>query len=471
MMEVGEFKRKRVLSVFSLVMINVIAVDSLRNLPISAEYGFSLVFFYLCAAILFFIPSALVAAELATAWPQTGGVYIWVCEAFGRRMGFVTIWMQWVYNVVWYPTIMAFISSSIAYAFDPSLATNPHFILAMTLILFWVATLANCFGMRISSLASTVGALAGTLLPMTLIIILGFFWLGSATHTSEIEFTVTSFFPESFDSSHLVFSLGILYGLMGMEMSAAHAEEVRNPQKDYPRALLYSTIIIFASLVLASLAIALVIPRESLQLVSGLNDAFSIFLKAYRLNWLMPIISLLIALGSMSCVSAWIIGPSKGLLIAAKEGCMPEWLCWVNKDGAPVRLLILQGVIASLLSTSFVLMPTINSSYWLLTALTTQLALFVYIMIFASALRLRRTHPFVIRPYRVPGNRFTMYLICGSGILTCLAAVILGFYPPGGIAYKSTLRYDTMLWLGILAFAMPPYIIYAFSRAGRSVTG
>jgi len=81
-------KPKRVLSVFSLVMINVIAVDSLRSLPISAAYGFSIVFYYLLAAILFFVPVALIAAELATAWPETGGLYVWVREAFGRRWGF-----------------------------------------------------------------------------------------------------------------------------------------------------------------------------------------------------------------------------------------------------------------------------------------------------------------------------------------------------------------------------------------------
>ena len=99
---------KKTLSVTSLVMINVIAIDSLRTLPMGAEYGFSLVFYYLLAAITFFMPVALVAAELATGWPETGGVYVWVREAFGKKIGFITIWLQWFYNICWYPTIMAF---------------------------------------------------------------------------------------------------------------------------------------------------------------------------------------------------------------------------------------------------------------------------------------------------------------------------------------------------------------------------
>ena len=93
-------------------MINIIAVDSLRSLPISATYGLSIFFLYGLMALFFFIPCALVTAELATGWPNTGGIYVWVREAFGRRWGFFVIFMQWIYNIVWFPTIMAFIAST-----------------------------------------------------------------------------------------------------------------------------------------------------------------------------------------------------------------------------------------------------------------------------------------------------------------------------------------------------------------------
>ena len=91
--------KNRALSVFSLVMINIIAIDSLRNVPAAAEYGSSLVVYYALAAILFFIPSAFVSAELATGWPKNGGIYIWVREAFGPRWGLFAIWLQWIENV------------------------------------------------------------------------------------------------------------------------------------------------------------------------------------------------------------------------------------------------------------------------------------------------------------------------------------------------------------------------------------
>ena len=81
------------LSLFTLIMMNVIAIDNLRSLTVGAEFGFSMVFFYLVAMLLFFIPTILVSAELATGWPNTGGVYVWVREAFGPRWGFLTIWL------------------------------------------------------------------------------------------------------------------------------------------------------------------------------------------------------------------------------------------------------------------------------------------------------------------------------------------------------------------------------------------
>src|SRR3990167_8333144 len=94
------------LSFFHIVMINVIAVDSIRTLPFAAQFGFSLLFYYILAAIFFFVPIALIAAELGTGWPKKGGLYVWVREAFGLKWALIAIWLNWVYNLAWYPTIM-----------------------------------------------------------------------------------------------------------------------------------------------------------------------------------------------------------------------------------------------------------------------------------------------------------------------------------------------------------------------------
>src|SRR4029079_3895750 len=134
------------ISVFTLIMINVIAIDNLRSLTVGAEYGFAMVFFYLLAAILFFIPTMLVTAELATGWPNTGGVYVWVREAFGPRWGFLTIWLQWIYNVVWYPTIFAFIAGIVAYLINLALVESKIFMLSVILIEYGGMICINCMG-------------------------------------------------------------------------------------------------------------------------------------------------------------------------------------------------------------------------------------------------------------------------------------------------------------------------------------
>ena len=257
----------KTLSFFSLVMINVIAVDSLRSLPIGATYGFSVVTYYLIAGILFFIPSALAAAELATRWPTTGGIYIWVREAFGNKTAFIVMWLQWVYNVIWYPTISTIIAATVAYLFNPAYADDKVYMVISTLVIFWSATLLNCFGMRISSWVSTVGAIVGTLLPMAIITVLGAAWLMLGKPT-ELALTWSSFAPNLSNINQISFVVALVFGLIGIEMSAIHAGDVKNPKKAYPWALLISVLIILASLVFASIAIAIVLPHQKLNIIT-----------------------------------------------------------------------------------------------------------------------------------------------------------------------------------------------------------
>ena len=209
---------KKPLTIFSLVAINVIAIDSLRGLPFSAEYGFSAVFYYLLAAITFFIPVSLVSAELATAWPETGGLYVWVREAFGKDIGFFTIWLQWFYNIAWYPTIMSFIAVSIAYMINPALSHDKFYMLSIVMIIFWGCTWINCMGMRIASWVSNFSAIVGTIIPMLLIVLLGAMWIISGKHI-DIIFSTKTFFPKLNNMNNLVLFITILFSLVGMEMS------------------------------------------------------------------------------------------------------------------------------------------------------------------------------------------------------------------------------------------------------------
>jgi putative glutamate/gamma-aminobutyrate antiporter len=458
-----ESNKRRVLSVFSLVMINIIAVDSIRNLPFSAEYGFSIVFYYILAAFMFFIPIAVVAAELATCFPHTGGMYVWVREAFGKKWGFVTIWLQWIYNVVWYPSILAFLVSTATYLINPSLDENRWFMLIVVMLSFWGATIINCFGMRISGWISTIGAIVGTLLPMALMIILGSVWLWQG-HPSHIQFNWHSFLPNLSSINNMAFLIAVLFGLLGMEMSAVHAEEVKDPQRDYPRALRWSTALILGSLVLSSLAIAVVIPTNQLSLVSGVIDAFGLFFKAFHIAWMIPVIVVCIIIGGLSGVSAWIIGPTKGLLAAAHDDCLPVWMQKTNRHGVPITILLLQGIIFTILCTAFLLFPTVNGSYWFFSALTAQLAMIVYLFMFAAGIRLRYSHPEKHRAYKIPFGNVGMWVMAGLGFITSLGAIAIGFVPPTGVVLGSLKRYESLLVIGIVLSLLIPLVLHRFRK-------
>jgi len=451
---------KAPLGFFRLVMINVIAVDSIRTLTFSAVYGFSLIFFYLVVGLFFFIPTALVSAELGTGWPNRGGIYVWVREAFGRKWSLVVIWLNWIYNLIWYPTIMALIAGICAYLFNPELANNQIYMCSSVLILFWAATLINCFGMNVSSALSTVGALIGTIMPMVLIAVLGAIWVVQGK-PMEIEFTWGQFFPEKAQTENLAFLTNVLFGLLGLEMAATHASEMRNPTRDYPRSIFVSAIIILSTIVLASLAIAIVVPNQELSLATGIMQAFAIFFEAYQLTWLLPLIALCIILGGLSGVGAWIIGPTKGLLVASKDGSLPAFFNKTNRYGVPIRILLTQAALVSLFSLIFILMPTVNSSYWILSVITAQLSLLVYIALFVAAIKLRYYKPDVARAFRIPGKMTGIWLVCGPGVFTCAAVILCGFLPPEQVPFKNIFFYESILIASMAICCLAPlYFIH-----------
>lgn len=430
-------------------------MDSIRTLPFSAEFGFSLIFFYIIAGLLFFIPSALISAELGTGWPETGGLYVWVREAFGKKCASIIIWLNWVYNLAWYPTIMALITATIAYLFDPSLAQNKFFMIIVILSLFWIATYLNCLGMNVSSWISTIGAIIGTLLPMLFIIVLAIIYL-SKGHASEIEFSWRTFFPMSGETGKLPYFSNVLFGLLGLEMVATHAAEMKNPQRDYPKALFVSVLIILASIVCSSLAIAIVVPHGSLSLVTGTLQAFSIFFHKLGISWFVPIIAICIFLGGISGVSAWIIGPTKGVMVSSRDGHLPKFFTKKNSRGVPTNALITQAVIVTILSFAFVFMPTVNSSFWLLSVITAQLAMIVYISLFAAAVKLHHHRPEVERTYKIPGGDLGIWLTSFLGIAVSLFALFVGFIPPTGIQIHNVFVYECLLVGGMIILCLIP---------------
>lgn len=450
--------KSRPLTIFLLAMINVAAICGIKNWPITAQYGFSSLFFYLFAALGFFIPASLVSAELASSWPKNGGIYAWVKEALGHKMGFLAIWFQWIANVVWYPTILSFVATAVAYTFNPSLVSSSLFTYFAILLLYWGATLINFKGMKVSGWISTIGVIGGTMIPGLLIIGLGLYWYFSG-RPLQIEMNWHTFLPNLSDMNHLAFLAGTVLGFAGIEMSAVHVRDVVNPQKNYPKAILLSVVIILGLSILGTLAIAVVIPQKNINLLSASLDSLNFFLKCVHLEFLTPLFTFLVGFGALGSVVAWIIGPSRGLLTAAQDGDLPPILHKMNKQHMPVAMLVLQGLIVTALATVFLLMPSVSSSFWILLALASILNNIMYLFMFITAIVLRYKQPKTPRPYRIGGGLFGMWIVSGVGFLVSVLTVIVGFFPPSNMEIKHVVYYELFLVLGTVLFSILPLLI------------
>ena len=449
---------RRVLSVFILAMLNVSIMLSLRTLPVVAQWGLSSLFFFFIVGLFFLLPCALVSAELATGWPKSGGIYIWVREAFGDRLGFFSIWMQWVHNVAWYPVILSFVATTFAHITYPELAENKFYILSVILVSFWGMTLLNYMGIKISGRVSSMGAILGTILPGIFIIGLGAFWIFSG-RPGFLTFSSNSFVSQFTSMNSIVFLAGLFLAFSGLEVSASLASDVKEPQKNFPKAIALAAITTFVLLMLGALAIAYIFPPNEISLVAGLMEAFERFLPAFNLSILLPILGGLLIIGALAEVNSWLISPVKGLHATSLHGNLPPFFQKLNSHGTPTHLLFFQATIVSITSLIFLFMPNISSGFWILTVLSAQSYLIMYIIMFLAAIRLRYSKPHVTRAYKIPFPHKGIWMISSMGIVASVFAIIIGFVPPAHLEMGSPLFYKLFLCGGLLIMCAIPLII------------
>lgn len=442
------------LNTFALTFLITGAIDSIRNLPAAALFGSSLIFFFIFAAVLFFIPTALISAELSANIKQ-GGIYQWARLAFGDRVGFLAVWLQWVNNVIWFPTMLSFIAGTAAYVVDPNLAQNKYYLVAVILGVFWLLTLVNFKGVRLSAKFTSFCAIMGLLVPMIIIITLLGIWLYQG-HPIQIELTAKSLLPNWQDSENWVALTAIMLSFSGMELATVHIKDVKNPKKTFPISLAFSVVIILVSMILGSLAIACVLPFDKINLVNGTIQTFAYFLSAYHLNWLTPILTILLVIGSLGGIVSWLISPIKGLNQAAQQGFLPPIFREKNQHDVAQNLLIIQAILVSFVCLAFLFLPSVNGSYWLLSALSTQLYMLMYILMILSALVLRKKIDAKNQDaFRIPGKKVGLWTVCLLGLLGCFITLIVGFIPPSHINIGSKLAYVTVFCSGMIVMILP----------------
>ncbi|MDD6211480.1 MAG: amino acid permease [Bacteroidales bacterium] len=457
------------LGVFTLAIMNVTAVVSLRGLPAEAVYGLSSAFYYLFAAVVFLIPTALVAAELAAMFQdKQGGVFRWVGEAYGKKLGFLAIWLQWIESTIWYPTVLTFGAVSLAFigmndVHDMALASNRYYSLAVVLIIYWIATFISLKGMGWVGKVSKVGGLVGTIIPAGLLILLAIIYLSTGGQ-SQMDFH-GSFLPDFSKFDNLVLAASIFLFYAGMEMGGIHVKDVENPSKNYPKAVFIGSLITVVIFVLGTFSLGIIIPEKDINLTQSLLVGFDNYFKYVHASWLSPIIAIALAFGVLAGVLTWVAGPSKGIFAVGKAGYLPPFFQKTNNNGVQKNILYLQGIAVTLLSLLFVVMPSVQSFYQILSQLTVLLYLIMYMLMFSGAIYLRYNMKKANRPFRIgkKGNGL-MWFIGGLGFCGSLLAFVLSFIPPGQIAVGSNAVWFAVLILGCVIVVAAPFIIYAVKK-------
>jgi amino acid transporter len=176
-------------------------------------------------------------------------------------------------------------------------------------------------------------------------------------------------------------------------------------------------------------------------------------------------------MGAVGSMSTWLLGPCKGLLAAAEMGDLPALFKKTNKRGAPRNLLLVQAGIVSLLSLLFLWMPSINSAYWILLVLTTQLYLLMYLLLFAAVIKLHYKYPHVKRPFRVPGGIIGLWIMGTLGFVSSLISFVIGFFPPQKLAAEGSGWYFGFLAISILILSLLPSVIFKMHKPVEVIHG
>lgn len=459
--------RKKI-SLASLIILIIASIDNIRNLPAAALFGSSMIFFFFFSALIFLVPTALVAAELSATFPEEGGVYHWINRAFGKKWAMTAIWLQWINTMVWYPTILSFIAGTLAYLVNPELVQNKGYLLSCILIIFWALTLLNMKGIRVSAFLSNLFASIGTIIPLIFLIILGAIWVFSG-EPLQITLTPQSIFPSFGQSENWVSLVAIMASFLGIELSGVHVTDIHEPQKNFPRAVFLACLFIFISMLLGSLAIAFVLPESEINLVAGIMQVFTKFFAVFGLTKLIPVLTLLIVVGSIGAMINWLIAPAKGLLHAAEFGFLPPFFMKKNEAGVSSRILLTQAILVTLFCLVFLLVPGVNAFYWFLTALSTELYMLMYVLMFSACIFLHYRHKDRQKSFKIPGNHMGMWMVTVLGLFGCTITIIVSFFAPETIDVGSALRYFTMIALGNVIAISPLLLFFRYEKKKKSL--
>jgi amino acid transporter len=429
-------RREKPIRMFDMLLFIVSGILVLDTVAAGAAIGVQGLTFWIILGVFFFLPYALLTAELGSAWPQEGGIYVWVREAFGPFWGSMTAWLYWINLAYWAPSVFVLFVGTAIVAWDLEISQFWEAVIVIGLI--WLTVLIVLAPLKYSKWVPSVSAVVKVIV----ILVLGI---------AGIVYAVRFGSPNSFAASEWVPSLEanwsfvpvIVWSLMGFEIMNSAGDAIRDPRRDVPKAIIGAALLIIGAYMLGIIGILSSVPLEDVSIVAGIAEALkSSFGELFGgATWLFDLLVLLILFAFIGNMVTWTIGANHTIGATGLDKTAPGLFGHYNRWGTPDYAIYLTGIVATVLTIiNYAAFGTREDIFWTIFSLSAVVFLLPYLLMFPAFLVLRSKAPDQERPYRVPGGP------AGAWIVTILcwvamAATILIFFidlpedTPAGIFY------------------------------------
>ncbi|MCI8452151.1 amino acid permease [Enterorhabdus sp. P55] len=467
----GSASPLKTLGFFGFFAITASMVMTVYAYPNFASSGMHLIFFLILGGVFWFLPVALCAAEMATVkgW-ESGGIFAWVGNTLGKRWGFAALFYQWFQITVGFVTMAFFVLAAISFIVGwDALYDNPLVMFIGVAIIVWGLTLTQLGGTKLTARIAKIGFFGGVLIP-AVVLLVGLVAYLATGGISQIDLATASYVPDFTKTGTLVIFASFILAFAGVEASASHVNELKNPGKIYPLVMIVLCVLTIVLDTLGGMAVALTIPLEQLEgnMSDGVIAAFAaIFDAHFHAGWLVYVIAFLLAAGVLAEISSWIVGPSRALLATADEGILPKTFAKTNKHGVSVKTVVIQGIIVTIwdavLCGSMALSGGSSSSVAYLTAvgLTVVIYLVGYVLFFLGYFNLALKKKDLPRVFNVFGKSTVgKCLMAGIGLAVTLFALIISFFPSSELSAQANIVYVITLIVCWAVSVAIPFVIY-----------
>jgi len=410
-----------------MVLFTVSAILLLDTLAAGASIGPSSVFWWLFLGLIFFVPLAMICAEMGCTYPEQGGIYAWVRNAFGGRWGSRVSWAYWVNTTVWIPAIFILFAGVLRQLFFPELSMVSQIVIGIVLI--WVTVALNAVTLDIGKWIPNLGAV---LKIVVFVAIIAGAILYVQDHGMANVISLETLKPNWSASAQYI--PAIIYGMLGFELVSASSDEMVDPARDVPRSIFISGAIIIVLYTAATIAVLAALPTGDIDLVEGLMDTLYLFFDYGTAGRVF-----VTALGVAALYTffsngvTWALGCNRAAAEAAQEGELPRLFGIENEQlGTPVGAAVAMGVFGTVVLLLYGFLSKSNEDlFWSLFAFSAVIFLLPYIGLLLAFIRSRIADKDRHRPFKVPGgNAFAIFLACLCIVVLSLS-ILLFLYTPG----------------------------------------